>query len=312
MADALTIENTKEQQLEIELTVQGVDATKETRVCFCIETDGMTLSFEGTQGESDTWKFDIPVLSQLKRTSYDYKVVVVTDGYYFEPASGLVTIVGPHDIYTSAPKNVTLEPKKAEKKKESKVEEPKMVASTDKEKKVVKKEEKKLDKKTDRPTKTIEFSRVTPKTEKKVEKKKTSKKKSKSFKESVKDAVFIAETKDIPSAPIPDKVISLKDEAVKRALAEVQKLNKDKIIAKVFEDAKNVKVESKGDRKIIQLTNQPTNGKPRFRDVALVEDVQEPVKTEKDEEVLNILRDVKTDPVAKKPTIVFKKGKVVN
>ncbi len=82
------------------------------------------------------------------------------------------------------------------------------------------------DKKTDRPTKTIEFSRVTPKTEKKVEKKKTSKKKSKSFKESVKDAVFIAETKDIPSAPIPDKVISLKDEAVKRALAEVQKLNR--------------------------------------------------------------------------------------
>ena len=126
MADAVTIDNTKEQQLELEITVQGVDQTKETKVCFVIESEGMDFGFKAEKGESDTWVVNLPKLPMLERTTYDYKVVVISDGYYFEPASGIATVVGPRDVYTSDPKNVTVKPVKKDgekkEKKEKKVE----------------------------------------------------------------------------------------------------------------------------------------------------------------------------------------------
>jgi len=334
MADALTIENTTKQLLEIELTMQGVDAMKETKVCFCIETEDMTLCFDGEKGESDTWKFNIPVLSQLKRTTYDYKIIVVTDGYYFEPAAGVVTVVGPRDIYTSAPKNVTLEPKKA--KEEPK---PKMVASADEEEKVVKKEEKKLDKKfvkkavKEVPVKKKPEKKVEKPAEKKVEKKvepKVTKKKKKvkeeakptpekkvTFKQSVKDTA----SEILAEAVSDDVEPSDRDKAIKQALAEVKKTEKPIVEKKTIEveTMGSRKVLQFGDQKVIQIPEQPitpiTHGKARFRDMALVEDVQEEelIQTEKDKEIADILRAVKPESeiVDKRPTIQFKKGKVV-
>jgi hypothetical protein len=123
MADAVTIDNTKEQQLELEMTIQGVDATKETKLCFVIESENMYFGFKAEKGEGDNWVVNLPKLPMLARTTYDYKVVVVSDGYYFEPASGIVTVVGPREVYSSEPKNATVKPvkkagdKKVEKKK---------------------------------------------------------------------------------------------------------------------------------------------------------------------------------------------------
>ena len=128
MADAVTIDNTKEQQLELEMTIQGVDGTKETKLCFVIESENMYFGFKAERGQGDNWVVNLPKLPMLARTTYDYKVVVVSDGYYFEPASGIVTVVGPREVYSSEPKNATVkpvkkagdkkvEPKKVEKKK---------------------------------------------------------------------------------------------------------------------------------------------------------------------------------------------------
>lgn len=124
MADAVTIDNTKEQQLELEMTIQGIDGTKETKLCFVIESENMYFGFKAEKGEGDNWVVNLPKLPMLARTTYDYKIVVVSDGYYFEPASGIVTVVGPRDVYSSEPKNVTVKPikKAGEKKVEKKVE----------------------------------------------------------------------------------------------------------------------------------------------------------------------------------------------
>lgn len=112
MADAVTIDNTKEQQLELEMTIQGVDGTKETKLCFVIESENMYFGFKAEKGQGDNWVVNLPKLPMLARTTYDYKVVVVSDGYYFEPASGIVTVVGPREVYSSEPKNATVKPVK--------------------------------------------------------------------------------------------------------------------------------------------------------------------------------------------------------
>lgn len=126
MDNVITINNTKKNTLEFDVSIQGLD-TKDVDVKFVIKTKGMDLAFAAKHDKGDTWSVTIPELPMVEKTTYKCHVCVVADGYYFEPMKGTVNIVGSHEIYTTTPKNVTLEPddkKKEEKKDTSKDKKP--------------------------------------------------------------------------------------------------------------------------------------------------------------------------------------------
>jgi hypothetical protein len=154
MDNVVTINHTKENKLEFELTMDGVE-NKDTTVMMMIESKGMVLGFKAEHKEKDTWTVKLPKLPMLERTAYQFHITVDVDGYHFEPFQGTCNVVGSAKIYSSDPKNVTLQPteeKKPEPKKEEKKEAPKKAvkkktAEKEAPKKDVKKDQKKDDKK---------------------------------------------------------------------------------------------------------------------------------------------------------------------
>lgn len=114
MENTISINHTKSNTLEFDLTMEGVE-TNDLVVRFVIESKEMKLSFEAKKKKGDTWAVKIPRLPMLEKTMYDFCVEVVTDGYFFKPAEGKVNVVGSAELYSTKPKNVTFEPKKEEK-----------------------------------------------------------------------------------------------------------------------------------------------------------------------------------------------------
>ncbi len=98
MSEVVTITNTKDQEIEFDLTVNGLDASA-AQVRFVIHTGNVDLSFS-CKKQSNKWVATIPPISLLQRTAYNFTIQAIIDGYYFEPMTGTVNIVG----------NKTLEP----------------------------------------------------------------------------------------------------------------------------------------------------------------------------------------------------------
>ena len=108
MKNTVSIINSKENILEFDLSIEGLDA-KEPDVRFIVETSEMNLSFNAKKKEKNTWAVTIPPVPILERTAYNFRVEVVTEGYHFTPSSGTLNVKGPTEIYSSTPKNKTLE-----------------------------------------------------------------------------------------------------------------------------------------------------------------------------------------------------------
>jgi len=111
MDKLVTISNVKENVLEFDVEVEGVDTT-DMAVRFIIEASGMELGFDSKKGKKTKWSVDIPALAILEKTTYPFHIDIIVDGYYFEPLRGSVNVVGSHEIYTSTPENITLSPAK--------------------------------------------------------------------------------------------------------------------------------------------------------------------------------------------------------
>lgn len=124
MENVVTINNTKKNVLEFDMSIQGLDA-KDVDVKFVIKTKNMDLAFKAKHDSGDKWSVTIPELPMVERTAYKCCIVVVADGFFFEPMKGTVNVVGSHEIYSSKPKNVTLEPEEGSKKKVEKKTPPK-------------------------------------------------------------------------------------------------------------------------------------------------------------------------------------------
>lgn len=125
MSTVVTISNARENTLEFDVAIEGMNPN-DIKVRFVIITSEMTMAFNGTHEQGDTWSVKIPHLSTLSRTAYDYRVEIVIDNtYYFEPTKGVLNVVGTHELRASTPKNTTLTPasekerEKEEDKKES-------------------------------------------------------------------------------------------------------------------------------------------------------------------------------------------------
>lgn len=110
MDKVVNINNTKDNVLEFELVIEGATAS-EADCNFVIIAKGMELRFPALLEDKseNKWSVKIPEMPFLERTAYNCYTEVVAEGQYFKPLEGNVNVVGPAQIYTSTPKNKTLE-----------------------------------------------------------------------------------------------------------------------------------------------------------------------------------------------------------
>jgi hypothetical protein len=109
MDNSVTISKVKENILEFDVDIQGVD-TMDMSVRFIIETDTMKLGFDSVKETDKTWSVKIPALSILKPASYPFYIDITVDGYHFMPLVGDINVVEEESVNVSKPKNVTLSP----------------------------------------------------------------------------------------------------------------------------------------------------------------------------------------------------------
>jgi hypothetical protein len=109
MDNVVTINHTKENILEFDLTMEGVE-NKDITVMLMVDAKDMSLGFKATKKEKDKWAVKLPKLPMLEKTAYKFHIMVHADGYHFEPFKGTLNVVGSAEIYSSEPKNVTIKP----------------------------------------------------------------------------------------------------------------------------------------------------------------------------------------------------------
>lgn len=117
MDNVVSINHKKENVLEFDLTMEGVE-NKGISVIMMVEAKDMMLGFKAEHKEKDKWSVTLPKLPMLERTAYKFHIMVHADGYHFEPFKGTLNVVGSAEVYSSEPKNVTLKSGNEEEKKE--------------------------------------------------------------------------------------------------------------------------------------------------------------------------------------------------
>ena len=102
--DPIKINHLKQNTIEFELEVEGDKVEgEEYHVRFVVETHGVDLSFPcNVNGKKCV--ANIPVLDFMDKTTFNFRVEVIVDGYFFEASKGVVTVVGSNEIYTTQPK----------------------------------------------------------------------------------------------------------------------------------------------------------------------------------------------------------------
>jgi len=111
MDNSVTISKNKENILEFEVDIQGVD-TLDMSVRFIIETDGMKLGFDSVKQNDKKWSVKIPALPILKTASYPFHIDITVDGYHFMPLVGDIKVVESESVTVSKPENISLAPSK--------------------------------------------------------------------------------------------------------------------------------------------------------------------------------------------------------
>jgi len=110
MDNIININNTKENALEFEMVIEGLN-TSDVECNFVIEASGMELRFDAVLESKDDnkWLVKLPKLDILERTAYNCYTEVIAEGQYFTPMKGSINVVGSAEIFSSSPKNLTIE-----------------------------------------------------------------------------------------------------------------------------------------------------------------------------------------------------------
>lgn len=83
----------KSADLEFDVVVNGTDDNKPD-VRFVIEDECCDRMYKCVKGETkNSWCAKLPVLTDLKKESYQFRVEIVVDGYFFTPAKGKLAMV---------------------------------------------------------------------------------------------------------------------------------------------------------------------------------------------------------------------------
>ena len=96
MENVVSIVNTRENPLEFDISIQGVD-DNDTTVKFVIETNPVHFSFI-CHKEDGKWVVVIPPLPHIERVSYNFHLEIVVDGYYFEPYRGTLNVTAEPEV----------------------------------------------------------------------------------------------------------------------------------------------------------------------------------------------------------------------
>lgn len=110
MENVININNTKQNTLDFEMVIEGTQ-TNDVDCNFVIVAKGMEFRFPAVleEGKDNHWTVTLPEMTFLERTAYKCYTEVVAEGQYFKPMEGNVNVVGSAEIYTSTPKNKTME-----------------------------------------------------------------------------------------------------------------------------------------------------------------------------------------------------------
>lgn len=121
MENIILLNLNKPSKLEFEVDITGIDTSKAVDVRFCIIVNEITYSFKAKQDEKNKniYVVEIPVLKDIPKTTYPFKIEVISDGYYFEALKGAVNItVDP--LAKVTPKNIEYKKNDLEKNNEPK------------------------------------------------------------------------------------------------------------------------------------------------------------------------------------------------
>lgn len=96
VATTIKINNTKETALEFDVAIQGLNEATlpKSDVRFVVtNADGKyNLSVKCAKMEGNKWLAKIPALN-LSAPNQNFRVEVIVDGYYFEPAAGTLVLI---------------------------------------------------------------------------------------------------------------------------------------------------------------------------------------------------------------------------
>lgn len=104
MADEATISlnPSKPSELDFEVTIQGLDDDELPLVRFVVigESSNYDHSFRCTKIEDEKhgWSVKLPTLDHIEGDAAPFRVEVIVDGYYFEPAQGEIAFIKKPDI----------------------------------------------------------------------------------------------------------------------------------------------------------------------------------------------------------------------
>lgn len=133
----ITLTTKRENQFDFDLTASGIDI-KKAAVHFCVSIDKHTSSLVHCRHlAGQKWSVTFPK-GLLDSGKYQFKLCVVVDDFYFEPASGNINVVTADNITVgSSPKvssedeEVATKPKEEKPKEEKPKEENKPVTAKD-------------------------------------------------------------------------------------------------------------------------------------------------------------------------------------
>lgn len=100
---SISLNPSKPSELEFDVTIQGLEDTNPPTVRFTIigafqQAGDLTFSCEKRDNSKDGWAVKMPALPDVAGESSHFRVEVIIDGYYFEPAHGSINYVKSPDV----------------------------------------------------------------------------------------------------------------------------------------------------------------------------------------------------------------------
>ena len=93
-APTLQLNSSRPAEFEFDVQVQGISLEAAPQVRFAIMAPLYAFTFPCDRVSDTKWKVCLPALEgTLSEAHYPFRVEVIADGYYFEPAAGTVAIV---------------------------------------------------------------------------------------------------------------------------------------------------------------------------------------------------------------------------
>jgi len=101
MDEKISIVKTRKNELEFDINIRGANK-KDPDVRFVIEDGDIHYSFKckPVGKESDQWTVNIPIMKQLSKDAYPFRLEVIIDGYYFEPVRKTLTVLDEPKVKT--------------------------------------------------------------------------------------------------------------------------------------------------------------------------------------------------------------------